>query len=303
MQTMTRGWAWLALAGSVLLWGSSYAATKTSLSYFSPNQLIWLRMVLASLVLLPFWRRLPKPAYRQGDGRWLLLLGLLQPCVYFTCETQAIRFTTSAQAGTIAAMAPLFVALLAWWWLKERLSLPALLGLCCSLIGVGLLSLGASADQAAPNPLLGNSLQLLAMLCIASYMVILKRMSSRYDTWWLTGSQNLLGILFFLPGAWLAGTDHWSQVPWSAWLCVLYLGGIVSLGGFGLYNLAMRTLPAAEAAMSINLVPLLAILMGWLALGEALSPLQGLAALLILGGVLLGQWRPGHKPQALPEAG
>ena len=57
-------WAFLALLGAVLLWGTSYAATKTAITHFSPMLLIWLRMVMASLILLPFWRKLPKPDYR-----------------------------------------------------------------------------------------------------------------------------------------------------------------------------------------------------------------------------------------------
>ena len=80
-----------------------------------------------------------------------------------------------------------------------------------------------------------------------------------------------------------------AAAPQSAWLSVLYLGGLVTLGGFGLYNMAMRWIPASQAAMSINLVPLIALLMGWLWLDESLSLLQSGAALAIFGGVVLGQ--------------
>ena len=61
-----RGLAWLALAGAVLLWGTSYAAAKTALQQVTPGTLMGLRMMLASLVLLPFWPRLPRP------GAWRL---------------------------------------------------------------------------------------------------------------------------------------------------------------------------------------------------------------------------------------
>lgn len=282
-------WALLALLGAVLLWGTSYAATKTAISHFSPMLLIWLRMVLASLILLPFWRKLPKPDYRPGDAKWLLGLGLLQPCLYFLLEVQALHYSTSSQVGAVAALAPLFVAFFAWIWLKERMSVAAIAGLLLSLGGVLLLSLGASKGASAPNPLLGNFLQLLAIFSIAFYMVAIKRFSQRYDTWWLTGSQDLFGVLFFLPGILLAPEGALTSAPKEAWLSVLYLGGVVTLGGFGLYNMAMRWLPASQAAMSINLVPLIAILLGWIWLGEALSSLQWLAAAAILGGVLLGQ--------------
>lgn len=290
-----QGWALLALAATVLLWGTSYAAAKTALGHFSPSVLIGLRMVMASLVLLPFWHRLPKPNYQPGDWKWLLGLGLLQPCLYFVLEVKALQFTSSGQAGTVAALAPLFVALLAWIWLKERMGLHGILGLLLSLTGVVLLSLGADHQQSAPNPLLGNALQLLAMLCIAFYMVILKRLSSRYDTWWLTGSQNLLGVLFFLPAVVSAPAGELLSAPPEAWYSVVYLGGLVSLGGFGLYNMAMRWIPASQAAMSINLVPLVALFMGWLWLDEALTSLQWVAALAIFAGVVLGQLPGGRQ--------
>lgn len=285
-----RGLAWLALAGAVLLWGTSYAAAKTALQQVTPGTLMGLRMMLASLVLLPFWSRLPRPVYCQGDWRWLLAVGLLQPCLYYLCETQALQYTSSAQAGTIAALVPLFVAVMARIWLGELMSRPVMVGLAASLCGVGLLSATASGSAVAPNPLLGNSLELLAMVCAASYMVLLKRLSERYDTWWLTGVQNLMGVLFFLPAVWQSRASLLA-VDVHGWLAIGYLGGIVTLGGFGLYNMAMRWLPASEAALSINLVPVLAILVGWLGLGEALSAGQVVAALLILGGVLISQLR------------
>ena len=101
-------WALLALLGAVLLWGTSYAATKTAITHFSPMLLIWLRMVMASLILLPFWRKLPKPDYRPGDAKWLLGLGLLQPCLYFLLEVQALHYSTSSQVGAVAALAGVF---------------------------------------------------------------------------------------------------------------------------------------------------------------------------------------------------
>ena len=125
-------WAFLALLGAVLLWGTSYAATKTAITHFSPMLLIWLRMVMASLILLPFWRKLPKPDYRPGDAKWLLGLGLLQPCLYFLLEVQALHYSTSSQVGAVAALAPLFVAFFAWIWLKERMSVAAIAGLLLS---------------------------------------------------------------------------------------------------------------------------------------------------------------------------
>ena len=277
----------LCLTGAVLLWGTSFMATKTALAGFAPMTVIWLRMALASLLVLVLHKRVPTPDYRAGDWKILLFLCLMQPCGYFLLEGYAISLTSSAQAGMISALVPLLVAVGAWIILKEPLSLMGGAGLTMSIAGVVWLSLCGSADSSAPNPALGNLLEVGAMICAAVYMVVMKRLSTRYSTWWLTGMQCVAGAIFFLPGAIVGGVE--TAVPTQAWLAVVYLGFFVTLGAFGLYNMAMTMMPANKAAMAINLVPAVALLSGWLMLGETLSTMQ-LAACGVVGiGVFLGR--------------
>jgi len=286
----------LGLAGAVLLWGTSFVAMKFALTGFSPLAVVFLRMALASVLMALFWGRAPKAGRRRGDLKWLGLMCLLQPCLYFLLEGYAVTLTTSAQAGMISSLVPLLVAAGAWAFLREALSGRMIAGICLSLCGVGWLSLGGAAHHDAPNPALGNALELLAMCCVSGSMLVFKHLSSRFDSWRLTGLQAFAGALFFLPGAlatepgWLAALANAAAiVPRDAWLAVAYLGGVVTLGAFGLYNQAMTRLTAAQAAASINMVPLVAVFAGWLMLGETLAPAQFAACALILAGVLLGQ--------------
>jgi len=117
----------------------------------------------------------------------------------------------------------------------------------------------------------------------------MKRLSVRYSTWWLTGMQCVAGALFFLPGALLAVPESLAAIPMTALLAVTYLGLFVTLGAFGLYNMAMTYMPAGRAALSINLVSPVALIAGWLMLGETMSLTQ-LAACGVVGfGVYLGR--------------
>ncbi len=288
----------LCLAGAVLLWGTSFVAMKYALTGFSPLAVVFLRMALASALLALVWGRVPKAGRRRGDLKWLGLMCLLQPCLYFLLEGYAVTLTTSAQAGMISSLVPLLVAAGAWAFLREALTARMFWGIFLSLCGVVWLSLGGTAEHNAPNPALGNVLELLAMCCASGYMLVLKHLSSRYDSWHLTGLQVFAGALFFLPGAlatepgWLADpTSALAAVPRDAWLAVAYLGGVVTLAAFGLYHKAVACLSSAQAAASINLVPLVAVFAGWLLLGETLAPGQFAACALILAGVLLGQSR------------
>ncbi|MDR3640286.1 MAG: DMT family transporter [Humidesulfovibrio sp.] len=291
---------YLCLAGAVLLWGTSFMAMKFALTGFGPLAVVFLRMTMASGIMALCWNRVPKAGRAPGDLKWLALVSLLQPCLYFLLEGFAVTLTTSAQAGMISSLVPLLVAAGAWAFLREPLSARMVLGIALSLAGVIWLSLGGAVATGAPSPALGNFLELLAMCCASGYMLVLKHLSSRYNSWQLTGLQVFAGALFFLPGAlwtefgWLAHPAlSASAVPLRAWLGVAYLGCVVTLGGFGLYNQAVVRLASAQAAAAINLVPLVAVLTGWLMLGETLAPAQMFACALILAGVVLGQTRAG----------
>lgn len=286
--TPGRALAPLCLAGAVLLWGTSFMATKAALSGLAPMTTMWLRMTLASLLVLVIRGRIPWPNYRKGDWKILTFLCLMQPCLYFLLEGYAVSLTTSSQAGMLSAMVPLLVALGAWAVLKEPMSPRGIIGLAVSIGGVVWLSLSGEAGETAPNPALGNLLEVGALTCAAVYMVVMKRLSVRYSTWWLTGMQCVAGAIFFLPGA-LLGLPEIGAVPIQAWLAVGYLGLFVTLGAFGLYNMAMTMMPAGKAAMAINLVSPVALIAGWAMLGETMTGPQ-LAACAVIGlGVWLGR--------------
>jgi drug/metabolite transporter (DMT)-like permease len=282
----------LLLGGAVLFWGTSFVATKVALETFSPMTVNWLRMVIATLAFAPMWSRLPRPDYRRGDWRLLLLAALCIPCLYYALEGYAILFTTSSQAGVISAIVPLLVAGGAWAFLHERLTWRGGVAIALSLAGVAALTLGAAARQSAPNPLLGNSLELLAMVAAAGSMLAIKHLSTRYDPWLLTGMQAAVGAVFFAPLALASNPATWLSARPLAWVSVAYLGIAVSLGGFGLYNSALKLMPASRASLAINAVPAVALVAGWVMLGESLSWLQAGACVVIVAAVIFAESGP-----------
>jgi len=291
----------LYLSGTVLFWGTSFVAIKTAYSGFSPMMVMWLRMTVASLVFLPFWRRVPRPQRRTGDWRFLGLAVLFIPCLYYLLEAFAVRFTTSSQAGVVSATMPLMVAAAAWVFLRERLSWQSAVGIGVSIAGVAVLSTAGVAQESAPAPALGNLLELAAMMAAAGSTVTVKHLSDRYDPWLLTGLQAAVGVAFFGPLAIASGPTDWLAVSPAAWGAVLYLGTACSLGAFGLYNSALKLMPASRAALAINLIPAVALLAGWVVLGESLSALQLAACFLIVGAVVFAEIS-GRLPAEEPAA-
>ncbi len=279
----------LYLLGANALWGTSFVATKIALSGFPPMTVMWMRWMVATLVFLPFWRRVPRPQYRRGDWKLLLLAAAFIPCLYYLLEGYALRYTTSGQAGVISAVYPLLVGVGAWIFLKERLSRRGAVGIVLSLAGVVLLTLSGPVQETASNPVLGNLLEFLAMLSGAGSALAIKRLSVRYSAWFLTGMQAAVGCVFFLPFALASGSGAWTEAPLSAWASVLYLGTLVSLGSWGLYNSALVRMPANKAALTVNLIPGIALLAGWALRGETISLAQLGACVLIVAAVVYAE--------------
>ena len=115
------------------------------------------------------------------------------------------------------------------------------------------------------------------MVAACGYMILVKQLSSRYNTWTLTALQVMGGTLFFLPGIFpLLSADPAIWTP-KLILLLLFLGPCVSLGAFGLYNYGIQTIAVSRASICINLIPVIAMLLGWLVLGETLNLKQGVA--------------------------
>ncbi|MGU1663355.1 DMT family transporter [Pseudomonas aeruginosa] len=322
--TRTRWFALACLILAMALWGSSYVVLKVAFRELPPFWVIFGRMALGSLVFLVAWRWRGRIDYRPGDWKYLLGLAVCEPCLYFLCESFALQYTSAAQAGMITALLPLLVAVGAWLLLHERIGRMTWIGFGLAVLGSIWLSLAGEPDLHAPQPLLGNFFELLAMLCATGYTLLLKHLSARYSAFALTAMQAFVGTLFFLPLArarpppprhppagtpgggggrgWaaLARADLPSQPSALGIQAVVYLGVVVTVGAYGLYNFGVGRLPASQASGFINLIPVFTLVFAALFLGETLNGPQMLAAGLVFIGVAISQWRSAPPP---PPAG
>lgn len=282
---------YLAILTAMSLWASTFVVLKLVFAVFDPMVVLFVRMLIACLCLgaLVWWRGGVRWQYQRGDWKWLLAMGMIEPCLYFLFEANALRYTSASQAGMVTTAMPFLAALGAMVFLKEKLALHKWLGLTLSCLGIIWLTLSGQPDLSAPNPLLGNLLELLAMCCSAAFVLIIKRLSHRYSALFMTGMPALMGCLWFGAGLMLPGVhwpQHWPLVPT---LLIVYLGACVTLGAYGLHIWAVGKVPVVVATSFNNLIPVMTVLSAWAILGETLNSAQWLACLVVFAGVLLGQ--------------
>lgn len=285
----------LGLIIAMILWASSFIALKSAFRYYDPFFVIFGRMAVASAGFIFFIRQIIRVKIHKGDLKFILLMGVCEPCLYFIFEAFSLKYTSASQSAMITSMLPLMVAFAAWLFLGENISARSVLGFITAIVGVVWLSTAGEATFDAPNPVLGNFLEFMAMICATGYTVSLKHLSDRYSPVFLTSFQSFIGAIFFGAMLFFRPESIPSEFNTGASLTIIYLGVGVSMAAYGLYNYGVSVIPANQASAFTNLIPVLGMIMGWILLGEKFTTFQYFASVLVFAGVFMSQQNPAKK--------
>lgn len=285
----------IALVTSMVLWSSTFVALKFSFRHFPPMFVIFARMWVAAIAFLPLMPFIKPDRIKKKDLLMMLALAVFEPCFYFVFEAMALAKTSSSQAGMITALLPLLVALAAAVFLKEKTSRKTYAGFILAMTGAILLSALGTPEAESPNPLLGNFYEFMAMCCATGYTILLKKLSKDYNPFFLTSVQTFCGAVFFAIILFAKGIHIPSQWPLIPSLTLVYLGIFITMGAYGLYNFGISKVPASQASVFINLIPIFSVFWGWGLLNERFTISQTFAGALILIGVWISQDRAKNK--------
>ncbi|MFC3152711.1 DMT family transporter [Litoribrevibacter euphylliae] len=281
----------IALVLAMFIWASSFIALKISFDVMHPAQVLFFRMLSASVCFLLLIRWMRPIQYQKGDWKFFVPMVVMEPCLYFIFESIALQNTTASQAGVVTSLLPLLTAVGAVLALKERMNPIMWIGFLMAMVGAVLLSLTSDSTESAPNPILGNFFEFLAMVCAAGYTLIVKHLITRYSALFLTALQSWTGALFFLgPALYFPMPDEIGVVAIGS---ILYLGVFVSIGAYGLYNYAMAYVPATQASAFINLIPVFTVMIAFVVLDERLNLYQLMACGLVVLGLVIN-----HKAES-----
>lgn len=286
--------AYISLIIATVLYGTTLTAMKVCLNYYSEVEMITLRMIISSMLFLPFFLTVYKDLkIDKIDYKFIFLMTICEPCLYFLFETHALRFTSSGQAGVVSAMEPILIIIFAKLILKEHLPKIAYFGVFLGIIGAIVLSLGSDVNELAPNPLLGNSLELCAEILTVTSIITTKYLMDKYPPFLLAGVQVVLGGVFFMI---LNALQGGSFVPVfnESFIILVYLG-VLTVVSYALYNYGICTLSASKASPFLYLLPISSIIFGCFFLGESFNLLQIFACLLIFVGIYVSQIKDKRK--------
>ncbi len=274
---------------AMFIWGSSFIALKSAINDLGEYTVIFIRLLVASLCFLYFIKRFLKYDFTKDDIKYILLLAIFEPCLYFIFEAKALFYTSASQAGMITSLMPLITAMSAGYFLKEIISKQLIFGSLIAMIGAVWLSVQATTTTNAPNPMLGNFLEFCAMICAAGYTIVARYLVEKYSALFITAIQAFIGAIFFFPFFVYELVFVDMNFTFEALAWTVYLGVVVTLCGYGLYNFALTKIEASKAAMFVNLIPVFTLILAFLILEEKLSIEELIASATILSGVIISQ--------------
>jgi len=215
---------------------------------------------------------------------FFLVYGFFGVTLNFWSYFSAVKHTTLAVAITLLYTYPMFVTLFSALWLGERLTRVKLAAAALTVLGAALVAQVHQAEFLRLN-LRGILFGLLTGLSMAVYSILGKQAVARYAPWTVVLYAFAGGALFLVLGSGpglLAARDY----PTVAWIWIVGLALIPSLGGYALFTLGLRDLPASQVSVIATWEVVTAALLGWLLYGERLTPIQLLGAALVCVGIL-----------------
>ena len=289
-----------ALAVAVIFWGSAPPAIRAALQGYSPAHLALLRFALATVLLTIYAiiAGLRPPALR--DIPVITLAGGIGITFYNTVLNYGLLTVRSAEGSFLIASTPIWTALIAFVVLHERLNHWGWAGIFISFAGIGIIA----HERAHGLHFSRGALVLLAgAISYAIYMVMQKRLLGRYQALEFTVYAFWAGTLLMLPFS--GGALHAARIaPVAATAALVYLGVFPAAIANVAWAYAMSHTTATRISTFIYLMPVVAVLLGWVWLGEVPSLLSLVGGGLALAGVALVNWK-GHVRQMelspLPE--
>jgi drug/metabolite transporter (DMT)-like permease len=283
--------AFFALLGGAMAMGISPIFVR--LSDVGPFASAFYRVFLA-LPVLYAWMRLEERQAATPDTGPAFSLPVIATGLAFTADLffwhLAIAKTTVANATFFATTAPVWVVVFGWLVYRRRASRGAIAGLGLCLLG-GLALVGQSIAF-APEHLLGDGFAEATAVFFGIYFLTVEKARLRHRAARVTFYMSVItAAILALVALWATQSLGQRFLPSGplGWLTLFALAWVSHAGGQGLLSVALGSLPVVFSSLVIFLEAVAAALLGWLILGEAVSPLQALGGLVIVAGIWIAR--------------
>lgn len=289
-QNKNRLAAYLKLTVSAIIWGISFIAIKVAVAEVAPAVIIWLRFSMAVVILFFFLRlrsRLIIPPFK--ELMYLALLGFIGISLHHWLQSTGLVTAQASTTSWLISTSPIFMALLAWMFLKEKFTPTALAGILLATMGVLLVVSHGNIASILNGDFgsTGNILVLFSALNWAIFSVLSRPALEKYSALFVLFYATLFGVLFSsIHFILISGWMYINQLSCAGWLAVAFLGIASSFLAYIYWYDGLQIIGATQSGVFIYIEPLVSLVVAAMVLKEAIT----LPALLGGSLILLGVW-------------
>ncbi|WP_432535258.1 DMT family transporter [Staphylococcus aureus] len=272
---------------TIILWGAAFPMIKIALNDFSAESLSAFRLILATIILLPFViiKKLPTPELR--DIPVIFILGFCGFVIYHTALNFGETLISAGISGILVSTTPIFSSALAYIFLKEHFSKWNWLSSLVAFIGISIISI--SKDDYTTINVLGVFIILLASFSESLYFTFQKKYIEKYGFIAFTLYTIMASspfMLIFIPE--IINDIH--GATFTSIVSVLYLAIFPTIIPYVLLAYIVKSVGVSDATMSLYLTPIVSLLLSYLLLDELPTTLAIIGGLITLLGVSLSNF-------------
>lgn len=268
--------------GAASIWGGMYVVSKVVLDIIPPFSLVTLRLLLGAFTLAVILMIGGFPKLSKNQIYQVLGVGFIGYGISLSLQFLGTRLSTAANGSLVTSATPAFVLFFAWWLLDERITPRRLFALLVATLGV-LAVIDPRSARLDPDLFLGNLFLIGAAVTWALYSVLVRKVTQSADVMLFSLVAFLGGLPVSIPAAaWELTATRIGEITPGVVGGVLFLGIISTALAMVLWNTAFAYISAGLASLTFFAQPVVGTLLGWLFLGEQVTPL------FLLGGSLIG---------------
>ncbi|WP_445683045.1 DMT family transporter [Solibacillus sp. FSL K6-1126] len=257
-----------ALIALILIWGASWPINKLAVPYSPPLLYAGQRALLGGILLtIIIWKTRKRVNWRENWKKYCIG-AFFNTILFFGLQTAGLLYLPSGLFSVLVYFQPILLGLFAWLLLGEYLSPVKILGLFLGFVGVVVVSVdGLTVHVSA----IGVTLGLLTAVSWAFGVIYVKKISKEVDAYWMVALQCIIGGVFLL------GTgsvfESWSAIEWNRnYLSGLGFGATIGIPlAYILYYNLVNAGEASKVGSYTFLIPIVAVLLGVLFLGETVT--------------------------------
>ncbi|PEJ35393.1 DMT family transporter [Bacillus pseudomycoides] len=278
----------LSLAASI--WGGMYVVSKYVLDFIPPLTLVWLRFIIAFVVLymiLKATKRKQKTTIQINKKDWLLFawIGFIGYFVSITCQFVGTKLSDAHTGSLVTSATPAFMVVFATLILKEKLTTRRILSTVLATLGVTIV---IGWDIEVGSYFIGTIILVGAAITWALLSIYVKIASQQFSSLVITTYAIFFSLFFITPCMiWELQSNPIGDLNTTIILGILYLGIISTAGAFFLWNKGLELMDASIGSLFFFFQPIVGSLLGWLLLNETLNCNFFIGGALIIFSVII----------------